>query len=272
LIYSTLTTDAAAGPAILYDNVLSGASFAASDAVTAGYAAANVATTSTFDAWSPVLFRGGLYATLPVARSVEMIGIAAHNLNTLGADLIVDYSATDTGAWVTLCTFPVANLAAGGTEAAGRLFAPVIAKRLRFYAVSPTEAKPIIGVIFAGMRLNIPAYIVPPYVKSRDAAQVSLSPSVSLGGQYLGGTQKRLGLYQEVSFSPVPRDFAESDLQTFASYYNSGTPFFWAGSPSLMGADFAYSWRDGSAEELRPSALAGGLYVDLKMRLAGYGG
>jgi hypothetical protein len=181
-------------------------------------------------------------------------------------DLVTSYS--------TAATIPAADLDAGGLEVAGAIFATRSVRRLQFYfdttPASPAVA-PIVGIAFAGLRLSFPAWVQPPYVPMNEAETLDLQSASTLGGHYVDTSVRRKAKAQDVAFSPLARSFVDAGLKPFARHYNGGKPFFWGGSPANMPADIAYVWRGGSAGELRPALMDGGLYATVKMGLAGYG-
>lgn len=247
-------------PAILFDNILSRATLDASS--TAIGAAANVLGPQTFDWWQASAMPATLTGTLAAAESCDCACIAAHDLGTKAATVIVQ--RWNGSGWVAVATYAPTD------DAALMLIWPAVSAdqwRIRFTGASA----PKIGIAFIGSRLIVPEAVAAPYIPADMAQRVELMAARSLGGQFLGVSVYRRGLEGEAGFGPVPRSWVDGALRPFAAHYDAGGTFFFAGAPALMPGDVAYCWRSENAGELRPSYSAGGYWAAIKMGLAGYG-
>lgn len=261
-------------PMVLFDNLLARGTLSGSAGLASGAAYANILGPQTFDYWSPSVATGSFVCTLPAAENCDCIFFAAHNLASSNSNLLVQTSPDLVTAFTTAATIPAADLDAGGAEVAGAIFGARSVRRLQFYfdttPAAPAVA-PIVGIAFAGLRTVFDAWVQPPYVPMNEAETLDLQTASTLGGHYIDGSVRRKSKAQDVAFSPLARSFVDGGLKPFARHYNAGKPFFWAGSPANMPADIGYVWRGGSAGELRPALMEGGLYATVKMGVSGYG-
>ena len=215
---------------ILYLSQLAGATVAAS----AGTGAANVLNAATYSRWE---FSGAqtLTITLPVAQSIDAVGIGAHSLATGSA--LIEYSESDGGAW--------AEFANSQGGAASMLFlapAAVSAKRLR---VTVTAVGPqVLGVVYAGVALQMQRPIYSGHAPATLSRVTEFQNNESEGGQWLGRNVTRQGLKVEFSWARLSAAWVR---QYFAPFAESAitAPFFIAWNPQDYPREVAYAWTSG---------------------------
>lgn len=248
---------------VLYSNAFGRGTLAASSAAADG-AAANIVGPATWDYWKPVTVPADITVTLAAAETCDMLAIAAHDLGSKGATLVLKYSVSAVSAYITLATVTPAD-----DDALAVIFAPVSGMRWRLEITGASV--PSIGVAMIGARLVIPGAVQSPYVPMNFARRVELMGGASLGGQLFDSRVKRLGLQNSMRFAPVLRSFVDASLAPFVVAYDAGLPFFWSVAPSYFANDLAYVRRAEGAGELRPAVSDGGAWCDLAFEVEGYG-
>ena len=220
---------------ILYASALAGSSVSA----TGGTGAPNVLNPATYSRWA---FTGTqtVTITLPVARSIDAVGLGAHSLASGSA--LVEYSTSDGGAWVQF-----APAQSGGAAMLFLSDVAVNAKRLRV-TVTAAGAQ-VLGVIYAGVALQMqrPIYrgVAPPTLSRVTEYQSNESE----GGQWLGRNVIRQGLKIDLSWSRLSAAWVRAYFDPFAVSAQS-SPFFVAWNPQEFPREVAYAW---TSSDLTPS-------------------
>lgn len=254
-----------ARPVVLFDSLFwrAGAAIAASSTA-AGSFAADIAGPQTFDWWKPATMPATLTLTLPAAEFADMFALVAHDMKSRGASLVLRYSPNLTTAFTDL-----AAVTPPDDGPLGLIFPSTFARR---WQISVTGANaPALGVAMIGRRFSLPTAVTAPYVPLARARRVELLAGNSLGGQMFDARIKRGGGDARISFNPVPRAWADSDLRPFADAYDAGRPFFFGASPALAPDDLAYARRAARAGELRPAWRDGARWADLAFEVETYG-
>lgn len=186
-----------------YDTILTTASGGGDDTL----GAANLLTPSTYDKWRPTI-DGTAVLIANSAQNVNYVGIAAHNLGSIGATLIVDVSPSF-GA-------PHVNVYNGVPPSDSPLFIRFAEGSydrvfIEINGVSTAE----VGVVFMGtelemMRPNYSGYS-PATLSSTDV----FTPQKSDGGQFLGKQLVRKGYATKASFQHLTYEWYESNFQPF---------------------------------------------------------
>lgn len=264
IIYASGTPSAS--PFVLFDNLFTaaGVSFSASSTA-AGFDPASVGTENTWQEWKA----GSTTATLTVdmgsAKSFDTVALAAGNLGTVGARVKVEYSL-DNVTWTPMAT--------SATLLTNRPMAVVSATTLsaryiRFdFGQAPLpSAAVILAVASAGMRLEIPAWLGPDFIRPADALTVEAQPSQSIEGQYLGVIVRRKAGRLSARPSPVARSWADANLAAFRDHHDAARPFIFAPGPAAFTNDLVYGWRAQGAGELRPQIMSGARSVTFGLEL-----
>jgi hypothetical protein len=196
-------------PVILYRNILAQGALSVAGGDTApGSDVLFLTEDRTFTDWAgdgPGTYYINLAAE--TALRADALGLAAHNLATVGGSVTVEISA-DGETWTprTAAKSPVAD----GVFLA--LFVPVAALFWRLKIVAPDGA-PRISVAYLGERLQFPYPPESPYTPFERTAKASTELSVK--GHRLGTTLNYVTIAVKPKFKTLPRDFAFGDFLTF---------------------------------------------------------
>lgn len=215
-------------------------------------AAANAADPATYNFWAATP-NGSDIAELRFVfaadATLDFVGIAAHNLGTLGATVTLQYSTNSGSSWT--------NSAAGAVTpvdnaAIGFRFEPVVCDYWRL-RITDAASDVVIGVALLSEELMFPERIYREYDPVLTPTEVDLQSNVSEGGHLLGSSVVRRSSTTAARFRRLPPSFLRAaDWLAFQRAFNSGAPLFWAWRPDKYAGDLYYAWREGGA--LRPSA------------------
>lgn len=207
-------------------------------------AAANAVSGVTYNFWRATP-NGSNVATLQFVfasnLTLDFVGLAAHNLGTIGATVKVQYSLNSGGSWL--------NSAAGedtpsDDQAIGFRFAAVTADYWRIEVSGITEDA-VIGIALLSEYLTIPQRIYQGYTPPLTPTQVDLQSNVSEGGHLLGSSAVRKSSTASVSLTYLDPTFVRgTDWLAFQTAFNEGEGFFWAWRPEKYG-DLFFAWRSG---------------------------
>jgi hypothetical protein len=261
--FTYIPTDDEVFPFVFYDNKVVNATITASTSAT-GAPAANVATTSTFDFWSPTSGTATLTFDLGQTFDVDTISIVAHDLGTKGATVTIQDSL-DGSTWV--------DRAVISPEDNSTITVLLAKFNKRYWRLSIVAANPVvIGNVLIGERLVFPAGVRPPYTPTHMADMVELLFSETLDGQFITNRPVRYGIETTATLNAVEYGFVEGNLADFRKHYNDGKPFIWASCPKFVEKDTAYVWRDANASTLKPTFDQNGNFMNVEMELRGYRG
>lgn len=246
-------------PLVLWDNLLTGGTLTASTEES-GAEVENITTGSTFDYWTPTTTSGAVYLDTGTPKTASALGIAAHNLGSLGATITVkDASGPTTLATVSptddktiLILFDETSTSDWEIEITG------------------ASAAFSIGVMTLGEPLIFETGITPSYTPLWMAENIELFNNKSLGGQFFQNRIVRKSSEGIVNLNILDRDFVEGiSFQDFRDYYNEGKTFFWAAGPSVFDKDVSFCRRVGGGE-LRPSFPENGLFYRASLNMEAY--
>lgn len=224
--------------------------------IASGYSPANAGTYSTFDRWGATPDGSGHVAlgmTYGSAEDVTFIGLAVHNIATLGGSVRPQYSTNGGSTW-------------NNTGAA---------------TISPTENRPLgwqinttsaadWRILVTGLSAGVTCYIGHAFAGQykhtfgrrlyRDFApaivptQIETVPDISEGGELLGTTIVRRGSRISPAIMHLaPTDMRSPGFKEFMRHYNDGKSFFFAWRPKKYKSDFYFGWRPGGAAPINPS-------------------
>lgn len=217
-----------------WQNLARGASIAASTTAS-GYTATGASLPDTYQFWQPTALPATWRADLGSAQAVDYCGVAAHDLATQGATLIVE-SSTNDSTWTER-----GRVTPSDDSAIMVLFPSVSARYWRVQITGSTM--PTIGVIHFGAALAMTRPIFGGVTPSGLARVTTIRPNISEGGQWLGRSIERKGYQFSASWRHLAPSFVRGDFDTFVKAARS-YPFFFAWRPSYVG-DCIYASADG---------------------------
>lgn len=248
-------------PLLLYQNVFEDGTVTVSSE-TADGEGANALEDTTFDFWTASTTAAFISVDYGSSVECDCLGVAAHNLGSLGASIKVRNSVDGvTFADVTSTYSPLTD---------DTLVVIFPAESSRYWRVTVGDGPASIGVLKLGKRLVIDGGVISGHVSIDHGAKVELLNSTSIGGQFLGNRIKRVGASTSIDFGLLDRDFVDNQMRMFEYHYNSGRTFFFAGNPAFMPENVGYCWRPENANELRPSYEEGGELMSVSMDVSAY--
>lgn len=210
-----------------------------------GTALANLKNGGTFDFWTPdttgesiILIR----ADLGQERTVNFVGVAAHNLEGIESEVSVEYGDNGTD-WTDISDTATVDSAGN----VGLYFEDVTARwwRVGFTVTSGDDIS--IGVVHIGEMVTIPTRVYQGYTPPIQATNVQLLGNVTEGGNYVSTAVTSRGKSAGAEINYVKPEFIRGDLfQDFLRRFNDGKPVFWAWRP-VKYEDLIYAWRSGGA-------------------------
>jgi hypothetical protein len=260
-------------PFVAWDNLAATATVQSGNTSKPDGALTNAITGTTFDYWRPnvtgttVQFR----ITLPVALSISFVGVAAHNLASLGASAQVQRSTNSGSTWTTggVAATPIADngpvafrMATTGNDALDwRVNITGLTSGADLYA----------GVIFFGFDLVIPTRLYSGYSPAIVPTEVQLQSNVSVGGNLLGSQIIGQGSTLAAGLRYLTPGFVRgASWLSFMRHYNAGKGLFFAWRPATFADDVHYCWREGAA--LRPSNMGVRDYMACDLNMRAYDG
>ncbi|NBT33526.1 MAG: hypothetical protein EBT13_16950, partial [Rhodobacteraceae bacterium] len=255
-------------PFLAYDNLAAlSTTVLGGTAVLTDGAAANAVTGTTYDYWLPNVTGtvANFEVKFPAARTVGFVGIAAHNLGTLGATVAIQ-SSTDGGA-----TWPGAG---GGTHSPTddrpigyRLVSTgADAADWRIRVTGLTAGAPLyIGVAFFGAELVFPRRFYKDFAPVLAPTEVQLQSNVSVGGQLLGNSIIAQGSTLNAQFRNLDASWVRASLLPFIPHFNKGKGFFFGWRPATYPQDIHYCWREGAT--LRPVNAGPKAFMSAEMQM-----
>lgn len=239
------------------DNTVSIISGATASATSDDVGSSNMLTPSTYDKWRPVLDPSD--ATLIGASKLcNYVGIAAHNLGTEGATLVVEVSnggaTTEIFNGVVLSDRPIYIR-----------FTESLNDRVFINISGSTVAE--VGVVYLGkelemMRPNYSGY-TPVTLSSKDV----FTPQVSDGGQFLGKQLVRKGFATEINFRHLTYSWYEENFQPFVISAKA-LPYFWAWNLLEHPNEIAYGWTN---ENIKPTLMGVRDWLEVSFNIDAHG-
>ncbi len=231
-------------------------------------AASNATSGATYNFWSATPTVAGSARLQFVFGSdvvVNFVGIAAHNLGTIGATVKVSYS-TDSGA--TWTDSAAGSVTPTDDQAIGFRFENVDVDYWRIAVTDAGTNDVVIGVALISKYLTIPQRIYQGYAPPITRTDVTLQSNVSEGGHLLGSSVTRRSSRAAASLDLIsPTFFRGINWGNFQEKFNSGGGFFWAWRPDDYADDLFYAWRSGpplTPTNAGPNEL---MAVEMNMRL-----
>jgi hypothetical protein len=259
------TTD---NPFIAWDNLAATATLGGAATLTDG-AASNAVDGNTYDYWLPNVTGAtcSFRVTFGAARTISFVGIAAHNLATLGLSAQVQRSTDGGATW----------LAAGAGSAAPTDDSPVGWRMVTTGAdaadwrilISGTSAGMAvqIGVVFFGDDLVFPQRFYQGFSPVISPTEVQLQSNVSAGGNLLGSSVVRRGSTLQAPFRNIDPTFVRSSMAGLIPHFNEGGGVFFAWRPATYSEDLHYAWREGDVIRPANSDVLNLMTFNLAMRV-----
>jgi hypothetical protein len=249
-------------PVILYRNLLVGTQVITS----IGTGGPLVLSPNTFDRWNfaantaPVL----VDFTFSSDTNIDAVGIGACNFD--GAEVGVQYSTTATGG-----TFIELAPRQINQRNGAMLFvrsSAVTVRRIRVVLWTPIPRAGFVGVIYAGLKLQMPHPIYGGHSPLPLNATTDYFNNRSESGEWIGRQIRRRGFETSVELPRLKPDFYRSQFQPFVDSAKEN-PFFFAWRPVSYPNEVGYCWTDG---DIRASNIGGGrpeLSVTLSLKAHG---
>lgn len=158
-------------------------------------------------------------------RDIDYVGIAAHNLGTIGASIQLQDS-TDGVSWSDV----ESAIVPADDESIIFLIAEISTRWLRLKITPGTDA-PAIGVVYAGKSLGIQHRIYGGHTPVTLAPRWNRIGQSSDTGQFLGSVVTRKWYEVQAEFDNLKADWVRSYLKPFINSDAANRPFFWAWRP-----------------------------------------
>lgn len=250
-------------PLIGYDSLLSSSSVSASSEATNKpiTLALNSSTAQRWEGSSAV--DQTITAELNGVDEIDYVGIAAHNLGTIGATVSIEGATTvDTADNPEYSDLEVDTLPGDDCALLFR-FTKAPYQYLRITISLPTGATvaPFIGILYAGELLQFQRNI---YVGHRPitlARNNVITTGVSESGEFLGRVRTREMLRTEVTVDNVEPAWYRANIDPFAEQAVL-SPFFWAWRPYTYPQEVVFGWIRG---DIQPSNALPNGYMSFQL-------
>jgi hypothetical protein len=196
----------------------------------------------TYEFWQPTALPATWVLDFNGVKSIDYVGIAAHNLFTCAASVKVE-TQLGAGAY----TLFAADLAPGDNTPIMFVGDAVNCNRVRL-TISGLGAKPSLGVIYVGAALVMERPVSTPYTPISLARETTLKNTFSRSGQFLGQDFRRNGVVNDIAFSDLSAAFIRNSFNAFAKAARK-FPYFCTWCPLYYPLEVGYVWTD---KDIRP--------------------
>lgn len=245
-------------PVVLWQNVATTGNLSSANGVETDGAIANCLSGTTWDFCLPSVSSNT--AALEMTGSglrLDCVGIAAHNLGTLGATVQVQYSDNSGSSWTDA---GAGSISPADDQAILWRFDSQAHDDWRLYISGISSGQPAIGVLVMGAELVFQRRLYQGYAPPITPNDITMQANISEGGHLLGSSVVRRGSTAQADLSIVSPSFLRSAAWTaFQEHFNDGGAFFWAWRPGKYG-DCHWAWREGGViapENTGPAAFMG---------------
>lgn len=252
-------------PLLLWDNKATSANISSENGDETDGAATNAVNGSTWDFALPTVAANA--AALQITGSsiaLGCVGLAAHNLGTLGATVQVRYSDDGGSSWIDA---GAGTVSPSDDQAILWRFAHQAHDDWELKITSISSGQPQVGVLVMGPELVVPQRLYQGYAPPVTPTDVVLQANVSEGGHLLGSAAIRRSSRMQARIDLLEPSFIRGAAWSgFQAHHNDGGGSFWAWRPKTYGDAF-YGWRSGGTlvpENAGPLDL---MAFDLAMRL-----
>ena len=247
---------------VAWDNKATAANISASTAA-AGYPAVNAVDPATWSSWLASTSPSWIKADLGVSTSIDSVGIAAHNLASSGAQVVVQQSPDDVS-WNTVYIYNAVT-----DDDVLILFPAVSARYWRLYL---DFAAANIGYISFSAKLAFPQTPIDSYTPLHHARKYTKMFNDSIKGVMLNNRVMAAGAETSVDLGFVDRAFVDSLIRGFESHYNQGGTFFYAGWPAGQPLDLGYCRAAGDEDIIKITYVEAGKLAELSFSVRAYVG
>lgn len=249
-------------PLVLWQNKATGP--VASNGVQTDGAAANMLSGDTFDFCYPVVSGGGFNISFDTTGDVSCVGIAAHNLGTLGATVRLETSSDGGSTWADT---GVGAVTLTSDEAILWRLPLQNWNDMRLRVTGIASGQPAIGVLVAGAEIILPQRIFQGYTPPITPTVVDMVPVMSEGGHFLSSVVVSRGSQVQAEITHVPDTFIRSATWlAFQKWANEGGAFFWAWRPNKYGDAFFAK----VVAPITPSNTGPKAYMNIPLRMRLY--
>lgn len=258
-------------PFALWENKAIGATLVSTLATAADGPKDNAITGTTYDYWKPVVV--GTTADFRItitSQTIACVGIASHNLGTLGATVAVQRSVDSGANWLdggagsitpTDDSPMIFRMVASGADAAD----------WRVLITGLSASDPVaVAVISFGSELIFPVRFYSGFAPIITATEVELQSNVSQGNHLLGSSVVSRGSMLEATFQHVDPAFVRGDMKPFQLHFNAGGGLFFAWRPATYASDVHYCWRESGV--VRPSNDGGRDFMAFTLAMRSHDG
>lgn len=236
-------------PRIGFRNIVAAASLSATSAED-GFPVTNLGNPATFLLWRAAdATTQDIVVTLGTSRTIDYLGIARHNLGTVGADYTLQ-SSPDGMAWTTVVTANPSD-----DRVIFHTFDPVAESNYRLRIESSVSA-PQLAVLYLGELLVMERRLYVGHTPVPFGLRRVVSTGRSESGQFLGRTRRRQTVNFDISMPNLTPEWVRDELEPFIDV-SDVTPFFWAWRPEAYPAEVAYCWTadDPATTNQRPNGM-----------------
>jgi hypothetical protein len=211
---------------------------------------------ATYERYTPTAMPATIQADAGAVMACDYVGIAAHNLGSLGCTVYVE-SSTDAVNWTTRLTLTPTD----DTTLMG-LFDPVSARYWRLRITGTTA--PTVGVVYLGAMLTMQRTIYGGHTPITLARVTAVRAALSETGQWLGATQTRNGFSTSFAWKNLTAAWYRANFDPFVATNPRVKPFFIAWRPYSFPSEVGYCWATG---DISPSnqGLRDFMTVDMKV-------
>ncbi len=230
-----------------------GTASASSDDIGSG----RMLTPSTWDKWRPVLDPSNC-TLIGTSKLCNYVGIAAHNLGSEGATVVVSVGdgATTTEVFNALVTSDRPLFIRFDEATLDRVFITIS---------GTTEAE--IAVVYLGKELEMMRPNYAGYSPATFSSTDVFTPQVSDGGQFLGKQLVRKGFATQVSFRHLTYEWYESEFQNFVEAVKT-RPYFWAWNLLEHPNEVVYGWTN---QNIKPTLMGTRNWFEVSFDIEAHG-
>lgn len=217
----------------------------------------NVIDGNTFDYWQPDDGNGWLQVVLPSAEDVDFLGIAAHNIGSLGASVVLQY--WDGSTWID-CHDAITPV---NDDVLMVFFDTIFSNTFR---VLFSGGAPIIGVVYVGRAFAFQRKIYGGHSPVTLARTQKVTKNISEAGLDLGRSMIREGAATSIAFNNLTAPWVRSFLKPVIELMKT-QPFFFAWRPDSYPSEVGYVWTD---EDIKPTNQGTKNYMSLSFNVKGF--
>jgi len=227
-----------------YQSFLPDADLTASTAA-AGFPSEAVTNGLTYDQWRTESLPATLTIDLLSAKDCDYLGIAAHNLATIGAVVDIEYSLDEGATWTTL-----ESMSPEDNTPIMLIFSTITARYWRAGITAPSGQAQI-GAINLGQALVMQRPIYGGHTPITMSRRTEYQNNISDSGQWMGRTVVRKGVSTSFEWKHLTAGWYREYFSPFVKACRT-TPFFIAWYPSKFPREVGYCWTNG---DIAPSNM-----------------